>query len=155
MKFGIQKNPKNNKSQNQNPFCPKCRQYFFMPEKGVPAPFGALPAHFLRGWANSANRFESADPAIRYDVYLDMIMRGRDALRTTRRRPIGLSSGEIESESEWTGWAQVGGPTWGPSGWAHVGAKWAQAKNLGPEKIQTITILKIEIRSAQNVGNIF
>ena len=47
--LGPQKNPKNQNSQNQNPFCPKCRQGFFMPEKNVPAPFGALPAHFLRG----------------------------------------------------------------------------------------------------------
>ena len=43
------KKPKNKNSQNQNPFCPKCRQYFFKPEKKLPAPFGALPAHFLRG----------------------------------------------------------------------------------------------------------
>ena len=48
-KCGTQKNPKNKKSQNQNPFCPKCRQYLFKPEKNLPAPFGALPAHFLRG----------------------------------------------------------------------------------------------------------
>ena len=46
---GLPKNPKNENSQNQNPFCPKCRRGFFKPEKGVPAPFGALPGHFLRG----------------------------------------------------------------------------------------------------------
>ena len=43
------KKSKNENSQNQNLFCPKCRQYFFMPEKGVPAPFGAIPGHFLCG----------------------------------------------------------------------------------------------------------
>ena len=43
------KNPKIKSSQNQNPFCPNCRRDFFMPEKSVPAPFGALPAHFFRG----------------------------------------------------------------------------------------------------------
>ena len=53
--LGPQKNPKIKNSQNQNPFCPKCRQGFFMPEKGVPAPFGALPAHFLRGPEKSKN----------------------------------------------------------------------------------------------------
>ena len=31
-------------------------------------------------------------------------------------------------------WAQVGGPTWGPSGWAQAGPKRAQARNLGPPK---------------------
>ena len=53
--LGPQKNPKIKNSQNQNPFCPKCRQGFFMPEKGVPAPFGALPANFLRGPEKSKN----------------------------------------------------------------------------------------------------
>ena len=53
--FGTQKNQKHTNSQNQNPFCPKCRQGFLMPEKGVPAPFGALPAHFLRGPEKSKN----------------------------------------------------------------------------------------------------
>ena len=43
------RNQKNENSQNQNRFCPKCRQGFSMPEKGVPAPFGAIPGHFLRG----------------------------------------------------------------------------------------------------------
>ena len=47
--LGPQKNPKIKNSQNQNPFCPKCRQGIFMPETGVPAPFGAIWAHFLRG----------------------------------------------------------------------------------------------------------
>ena len=46
-KFGTAKNPKIKSSQNQNPFCPNCRRDFFMPEKGVPVPFGALPAHFF------------------------------------------------------------------------------------------------------------
>ena len=65
-------------------------------------------------------------------------------------------------------WAQVGGPKWvgprrahvggptpGPSGWAQAGPKWAQARNLGPTKIQKIKILKIKIRSAQNVGKVW
>ena len=43
------KKSKNKNSQNQNPFCPKCRQGFFMSEKNVPAPFGALPAIFFGG----------------------------------------------------------------------------------------------------------
>ena len=30
-------------------------EVFFMPEKGVPAPFGALPAHFFRGPEKSKN----------------------------------------------------------------------------------------------------
>ena len=50
--------------------------------------------------------------------------------------------------------AQVGGPTWGPSGPAQAGPKWAQARNLGPKKIPKIKILKIKIRSAQNVGKV-
>ena len=54
-KFGTPKNPKIKSSQNQNPFCPNCRRGFFMPEKGVPAPFGALPAHFFRGLGKSKN----------------------------------------------------------------------------------------------------
>ena len=47
-KFGIQK-IKNKNSQNQNPFCPKCREYFLSRKKMFPAPFGALPAHFFHG----------------------------------------------------------------------------------------------------------
>ena len=77
-------------------------------------------------------------------------------------------------KSKWVGpsWAQVGGPKPGPSGWAHAGPKWvgprwaqvggptpgpswAQARNLGPKNIQKIKILKIKIRSAQNVGKVF
>ena len=79
------------------------------------------------------------------------------------------------------GGAQVGGPTWGPSGWAHVGPKWVgprgaqvggpklgpsgwapqagpkwtQARNLGPKQIKKIKIIKIKIRSAQNVGKVW
>ena len=34
---------------------PKMSARFFMPEKGIPAPFGALPAHFLRGPEKSKN----------------------------------------------------------------------------------------------------
>ena len=48
-KFGTQKSPKHKNSQNQNPFCPKCWQGFFMPEKSVPAPFWAIWDHFFRG----------------------------------------------------------------------------------------------------------
>ena len=57
----------------------------------------------------------------------------------------------------WVGpsWAQVGGPTPVPSGWAQAGPKWAQARNLGPQKIKKSKILKIKIRSAQNVGKVF
>ena len=60
--------------------------------------------------------------------------------------------------------AQVGGPTWGPSGWAilgpsgwaqagpkWVGPSWAQARNLGPPK----QILEIKIHVAQNVGKVW
>ena len=54
-KFGTPKNPKIKSSQNQNPFCPNCRRGFFMPEKSVPAPFGALPAHFFRRPEKSKN----------------------------------------------------------------------------------------------------
>ena len=73
-----------------------------------------------------------------------------------------------------SGWTYAG-PKWGPSGWAHAGPKWvgprgaqvggptrgpsgpkwAQARNLGPKKIQKIKILKIQIRSAQNVGKVW
>ena len=40
----------------------------------------------------------------------------------------------------WVGpsWAQVGGPKLGPSGWAQAGLKWAQARNLEPQKNQKI-----------------
>ena len=53
--WDLKKNPKIKSSQNQNPFCPNCRRGFFMPEKGVPAPFGALPAHFFRRPEKSKN----------------------------------------------------------------------------------------------------
>ena len=51
--------------------------------------------------------------------------------------------------------SQVGGPKPGPSEWAQAGPKWAQARNLGPQKIKKIKILKIKIRSAQNVGKVW
>ena len=59
-----------------------------------------------------------------------------------------------------SGWAQLGGPKWvGPrraqAGPKWVGPSWAQARNLGPKKIQKSKNLKIKIRSAQNVGNLF
>ena len=55
----------------------------------------------------------------------------------------------------WVGpsWAQVGGPTPGPSGWAQAGPKWAQARNLGPPPQKKN--LKIQICSAQNVGKVW
>ena len=51
--------------------------------------------------------------------------------------------------SKWVGpsRAQVGGPKPGPS--------WAQARNLGPKKIQKIKILKIKICVAQNVDKVW
>ena len=95
-------------------------------------------------------------------------------------------------------WAQVGGPTWGPSGWVHVGPThekiggkflkiffthekigskflkifvthekiggrflkifFTHEKNggrFGTQKIQKSKILKIKIRSAQNVGKVW
>ena len=66
-------------------------------------------------------------------------------------------SGWAQAGPKWVGprRAQVGGPTPGPSGWAQAGPKWAQARNLGPQKIQKIKILKIQIRSAQNVGKVW
>ena len=83
--LGPQKNPKNKDFKNQNVFCPKCRRSFSMPEKGVPAPFGALPANFLRGpekskkcpnfayfpwWANGVYSYLTllAGPANAYEV---------------------------------------------------------------------------------------
>ena len=60
----------------------------------------------------------------------------------------------------------------GPSGWAHAGPKWvgprgaqvggpklgpsgAQARILGPKKWEKIKIIKVKIRSAQNVDKAF
>ena len=55
-KFGTPKNPKNNISQNQNPFCPKCRQGFFTPEKKAsPPPWGPSRAIFYVGRKNQKN----------------------------------------------------------------------------------------------------
>ena len=42
----------------------------------------------------------------------------------------------------------------GPS-WAQVVPSWAQARNFGPKEMQKIKILKIQIRSAQNVGKVW
>ena len=87
----------------------------------------------------------------------------------------GNPSWWAQARPEWVGpsWAQVGGPTPGRSGWAHAGPKWvgpswaqvgpswAQVgpkvgpnQNFGTQKIQKIKILKIKIRSAQNVGKV-
>ena len=58
----------------------------------------------------------------------------------------------------------MSGPTWGPRGWALVGPKvggptWGprgpKPEIWDPKKIQKINILKIKIRSAQNVGKVF
>ena len=54
----------------------------------------------------------------------------------------------------------MGGPQPGPSGWAQAGPKWvgpswAQARNLGPKKIQNLKIIKIKIHVAQNVGKVW
>ena len=53
--LGPSKNPKHKNSQNQNPFCPKCRQGFSSRKKTFLAPFGALPGNFLRGPAKIQN----------------------------------------------------------------------------------------------------
>ena len=67
-------------------------------------------------------------------------------------------SGWAHAGPKWVGpsRAQVGGPTRGPSGWAHVGPKWVgPSQKFGTQKIQKIKILKIKIRSAQNVGKVW
>merc|ERR1711938_337081 len=43
------KNGKNKNPQNPNPFCPNCWQGLDWLEKNPPAPFGAIPCHFLHG----------------------------------------------------------------------------------------------------------
>ena len=74
----------------------------------------------------------------------------------------GNPSGWAQAGPKWVGpsLAQVGGPKPGPSGWAQAGLKWvgpswAQARNLGPKKFPKIKILKIQIRSDQNVGKVW
>ena len=54
-KFGTQTNPKDKNSQNQNLFCPKCRQGFFTPEKGVPGPIWGPPGQFF-AWAGKIKK---------------------------------------------------------------------------------------------------
>ena len=54
-KFGTPKKSKNQKFSKSKSVLPKMSARFFMPEKNVPAPFGALPAHFLRGPEKSKN----------------------------------------------------------------------------------------------------
>ena len=49
------KKSKKQKFSKSKSVLPKMSAIFFMPEKGVPAPFGALPAHFLRGPEKSKN----------------------------------------------------------------------------------------------------
>ena len=102
---------------------------------------------------------------------------GQFVLSRTRRRikqfPWGSPPAHPRGPSGWAHvgpkWvgprgSEVGGTTWGPkwvgprgaqSGWAYVGPKWAQARNLGPKKIKKMKILKIKIRSAQNVGKVW
>ena len=53
---GLPKNPKIENSQNQNPFCPKCRQYFFKPEKEPPGPIWGHPGPFF-AWAGKSKNF--------------------------------------------------------------------------------------------------
>ena len=53
---GLPKNPKIENSQNQNPFCPKCRQYFFKPEKKPPGPIWGHPGPFF-AWAGKSKNF--------------------------------------------------------------------------------------------------
>ena len=53
---GLPKNPKNENSQNQNPFCPKCRQYFLKPEKEPPGPIWGHPGPFF-AWAGKSKNF--------------------------------------------------------------------------------------------------
>ena len=87
------------------------------------------------------------------------------------QKNIGISCtrGWAHAGPKWVGpsWAQVGGPTPGPSGvaqavpkcvgpnCAQVGPSWAQARNLGPQKIQKVKFFKIQIRSAQNAGKVW
>ena len=52
---GLPKNPKIENSQNQNPFCPKCRQYFFKPEKEPPGPIWGHPGPFF-AWAGKIKK---------------------------------------------------------------------------------------------------
>ena len=53
--FWDPKNKKNKNSQNQNPFCPKCREYFFKPEKNLPGPIWGPPGPFF-AWAGKIQK---------------------------------------------------------------------------------------------------
>ena len=65
-----------------------------------------------------------------------------------------LSAFQMSESSDWhvlsVEMAQVGGPKPGTSGCP----SWAQARNLAPNKIKKIKILKIKICVAQNVGKV-
>ena len=84
---------------------------------------------------------------------------------------VGPSSAQVGASR-----AQVGGPKPGPCGWAQAGPKWVTqagpkwvgpsraqvggpklgpSQNFGTQKIQKIKILKIKIRSAQNVDKVW
>ena len=56
-KFWDPKNKKNKNSQNQNPFCPKCREYFFKPEKNLPGPIWGPPGPFF-AWAGKIQKIQ-------------------------------------------------------------------------------------------------
>ena len=51
-KFGTPKNPKIKNSQNQNPFCPKCRQGFLCRKKASPPHLGPSRPFFCVGRKN-------------------------------------------------------------------------------------------------------
>ena len=67
-----------------------------------------------------------------------------------KQGPSRAQAGPKQGPSRAQARAQAG-PKPGPS----PGPSWAQARNLGPKKIQKIKILKIKIRSAQNVGKVW
>merc|ERR1711907_390778 len=54
------KKSKNQKFSKSKSVLPKLSARFFMPEKGVPAPFGAFPGNFFRGPEKSKNYPNSA-----------------------------------------------------------------------------------------------
>ena len=98
-----------------------------------------------------------------------------------RAHPRGPPEGPTRRAPRPTRGAQVGGPTLGPSGWAHVGPTWVGPRGAqtgwahvgpkvggptwgpsgpkpeiwDPKKSKKLKILKIKIRSAQNVGKVF
>ena len=87
---------------------------------------------------------------------LDLDLRIRPA-PTPAPAASGNPSGWAQAGPTWVGpsQAQVGGPKPGPSGWAHAGPKVGPSQKFGTQKIPKIKIIKIKIRSAQNVGKVF